>query len=244
MMINLTYDLHIHSCLSPCGDEDMTPANIVGMAALKQLDVIAITDHNSCKNCEAAIKAALPYDITIIPGMEICTMEEVHALCLFPCLEDAMLFDAYVYKRLPAFANEEKIFGRQLIYNESDQISGKEPKLLINATEISFEKLHQIVIGFNGIMIPAHIDKPSNSLISNLGFVPPDSQFKCAELKSMPKLHELARTNPYLNQCKIISNSDAHYLEDINEPNLTLLTAGKSPEDILSSLEHVCHTDL
>jgi len=236
-MINLTYDLHIHSCLSPCADEDMTPCNIVAMAALKQLDVIAITDHNSCKNCVAAIKAALPYDITVIPGMEICTMEEVHALCLFPRPEDAMAFDAYVYQKLPGFKNDEKIFGSQLIYNEYDQISGKEPKLLINATEISFEVLNPLVVSFKGIMIPAHIDKQSNSLISNLGFIPPDSQFQCAELKKMSKLHELTRTNPYLNQCKIISNSDAHYLEDINEPNLTILAGSKTPEDILNGLK-------
>lgn len=236
-MINLTYDLHIHSCLSPCADEDMTPANIVAMAALKQLDVIAITDHNSCKNCEAAIMAARSYDIIVIPGMEICTMEEVHALCLFPRLKDAIHFDAYVYERLPAFENEEKIFGRQLIYNESDQISGKEPKLLINAADISFEGLYQLVMGFNGVMIPAHIDKPSNSLISNLGFIPPGSQFKCVELKDMAKLHELVRTNPHLKQCRIISNSDAHYLEDINEPNLTIAAGSKAPEDILNCLK-------
>jgi len=235
-MISLSYDLHIHSCLSPCGDEDMTPANIVGMAALKQLDVIAVTDHNACKNCEAAMKAALPYDLIVIPGMEICTLEEVHALCLFPRLEDAMNFDAYVYERLPAFENNEKIFGRQLIYTETDQISGKEPKLLINATEISFDVLHQLVLSFHGIMIPAHIDRGSNSLLSNLGFVPPDSQFKCAELKNMEKLNELVLKNPYLKQCNIISNSDAHYLEDINEPDLTLSANSKSPEDILSSL--------
>lgn len=99
-MINLFYDLHIHSCLSPCGSDDMTPYNIAGMAALKGLDVIAVTDHNSCKNCPAVLAAAKEYGILAVPGMEINTSEEVHAVCLFKSLEKAMEFDAYVYGRL------------------------------------------------------------------------------------------------------------------------------------------------
>ena len=99
-MINLFYDLHIHSCLSPCGSDDMTPYNIAGMAALKGLDVIAVTDHNSCKNCPAVLAAAKEYGILAVPGMEINTSEEVHAVCLFKSQEKAMEFDAYVYGRL------------------------------------------------------------------------------------------------------------------------------------------------
>ena len=95
-MVDLSYDLHIHSCLSPCGDDDMTPGNIVGMAAIKGLDVIAVTDHNSCKNCPAVLKLAQEYGVMAIPGMEINTSEEVHAVCLFPELSQAMDFDAYV----------------------------------------------------------------------------------------------------------------------------------------------------
>ena len=120
-MTELYYDLHIHSCLSPCGDDDMTPANIAGMAAVKGLDVIAVTDHNSCKNCPAVLAAAAEYGILAIPGMEINTSEEVHAVCLFEELKNAMDFDAYVYERLMAFPNKEEIFGRQLIYNKEDE---------------------------------------------------------------------------------------------------------------------------
>ena len=89
-MAELYYDLHIHSCLSPCGDDDMTPANIVGMSVIKGLDVIAVTDHNSCKNCPAVLTAAEEYGILAIPGMEINTSEEVHAVCLFEELKAAM----------------------------------------------------------------------------------------------------------------------------------------------------------
>ena len=120
-MVDLSYDLHIHSCLSPCGDDDMTPGNIVGMAAIKGLDVIAVTDHNSCKNCPAVLKLAQEYGVMAIPGMEINTSEEVHAVCLFPELSQAMDFDAYVYERLMRFPNNEAIFGKQQICDENDE---------------------------------------------------------------------------------------------------------------------------
>ena len=192
-MINLNYDLHLHSCLSPCGDNDMTPNNIVGMSVVKELDVIAVTDHNSCKNCPAVKKIADHYGIIAIPGMELCTVEEVHVLCLFKKLDDAMNFDSYVSKHIIAIPNNEEVFGKQLICNEDDEIIGKEENLLINSTDISFDKVYDIVESYNGIMIPAHIDKSSTSLMSNLGFVPPNSKFKCVELKNMSNLHELRR---------------------------------------------------
>lgn len=234
--MNLYYDLHIHSCLSPCGDQDMTPANIAGMAAVKGLDVIAVTDHNSCKNCPAVLAAAREYGVLAIPGMEICTQEEVHAVCLFSELEAAMDFDDYVYQRLLPVENRPDIFGKQEIYNCNDQIQGTVPYLLINACSISFDQLWRLVRERNGVMFPAHVEKPANSLIANLGFVPPDSQFKTAELKNMKKLHEMRREHPYLEQCRIISNSDAHYLEDINEPLLTIDVKEKSAEAVIWAL--------
>ena len=94
--VELSYDLHIHSCLSPCGDDDMTPGNIVGMSAIKGLDVIAVTDHNSCRNCPAVLKLAEQYGVLAIPGMELTTAEEVHAVCLFSELSAAMEFDRFV----------------------------------------------------------------------------------------------------------------------------------------------------
>ena len=234
--MNLYYDLHIHSCLSPCGDQDMTPANIAGMAAVKGLDVIAVTDHNSCKNCPAVLAAAREYGVLAIPGMEICTQEEVHAVCLFSELEAAMDFDDYVYKRLLPVENRPDIFGKQEIYNCNDQVQGTVPYLLINACSISFDQLWRLVRERNGVMFPAHVEKPANSLIANLGFVPPDSEFKTAELKNLKKLHEMRREHPYLEQCRIISNSDAHYLEDINEPLLTIDVKEKSAEAVIWAL--------
>lgn len=235
-MAELYYDLHIHSCLSPCGDDDMTPANIVGMSVIKGLDVIAVTDHNSCKNCPAVLTAAEEYGILAIPGMEINTSEEVHAVCLFEELKAAMEFDDYVYQHLIPFPNKEEIFGRQLIYNKEDEICGTIPNLLINATDISFEGLWELVREFEGVMFPAHVDKTANSLIANLGFIPPDSKFTTAEVKDLSKLHRLKKENPYLEQCRIISNSDAHYLEHIQEPKLTLEVREKTVRGILEAL--------
>ena len=236
-MLSLYYDLHIHSCLSPCGDDDMTPANITGMAAVKGLDVIAVTDHNSCKNCPAVLEMAEAYGVLAIPGMEICTSEEVHAVCLFPKLEQAMGFDAYVYERLMPFPNDESIFGKQEIYDGEDRICGKVPLLLINSADISFDGLWELADSYGGVMFPAHIDKNANSLIANLGFVPPDSRFTCAELKDLSHLHRLKRENPYLEKCRIVSNSDAHYLADINEPKLTIEVTERSAEAVVEALK-------
>jgi len=238
-MVNLTYDLHIHSCLSPCGDDDMTPGNIVGMAAIKGLDVIAVTDHNSCRNCPAAMAIGEQYGVMVIPGMEINTSEEVHAVCLFPDIEKALAFDAYVYEKLMKFPNNEEIFGKQQICDEDDICIGTEPNLLINSADISFDDLWELTESYGGVMFPAHVEKSANSLIANLGFVPPDSKFKTAELKDLKKLHQVRRTNPYLDNCRIISNSDAHYLEHIHEPELTIPVREKSIQAVLNYLKGI-----
>jgi PHP family Zn ribbon phosphoesterase len=214
----------------------MTPANIVGMAALKNLDVIAVTDHNTCRNCPAVLELAGRHDITAIAGMELCTAEEVHVLCLFACLKDALEFDTYVYSRLIKILNKEEIFGKQEQYDAEDKLIGTEPYLLINAAEISFDELDDLMRQFQGIYIPAHIDKGSNSLLSNLGFIPPDSKFKCAELKDKSKSEELIGKNPYLAGCNIISDSDAHSLGLINEPVNFLNAESKDIKDILQAI--------
>lgn len=234
--MNLFYDLHLHSCLSPCGSEDMTPYNIVGMAALKGLDVIAVTDHNSCKNCPAVLSAAEEYGMLAIPGMELTTSEEVHAVCLLQDLKAAMEFDKFVSSKLLPVKNRECIFGKQEIYNCHDQVSGHVENLLINSTEISFDGLWDLVRSYDGVMFPAHIDKTSNSLISNLGFIPECSKFRAAELKDLSLLHTIEKTNPYLKCCMILNNSDAHNLEDIKEPYLTLNVKERTAEAVVNAL--------
>ncbi|MDO4272295.1 MAG: PHP domain-containing protein [Eubacteriales bacterium] len=235
-MIPLYYDLHIHSCLSPCGDDDMTPGNIVGMAAVKGLDVIALTDHNSCRNCPAALEHGKNFGVTVIPGMELCTSEEVHVICLFPTLSDALEFDAYVYAHMLPIKNKEAVFGKQQIMDEQDMETERVENLLIAATDISFDQVTELTASYHGIAYPAHLDKTSTSLLSNLGFIPPDSKFTCAEVHDLKKLHSLQKANPYLSSCNIVSCSDAHYLGDINEPDYQLYSESKSIPHILAAL--------
>ena len=235
-MVNLTYDLHIHSCLSPCGDNDSTPANIAGMAAVKGLDVIALTDHNTCRNCPALIRTAEEYGVIAVPGMELTTEEEVHAVCLFPDLPSALEFDAYVYDKLIKVKNKEAVFGEQLIYDEDDRVCGTEPYLLINACRISFDEVYDLAASFGGVMFPAHLEKNTTSLLSNLGFIPPDSKFRTAEVNHLGQLHALKKAHPYLEDCMILCDSDAHYLEQIHEPELTIAVKERSAKGVVEAI--------
>ena len=212
------YDFHIHSCLSPCGDTDMTPQNIVNMSRLMGYDVIALTDHNTARNCPAVMRAGEKAGILVIPGMELCTSEEVHVVCLFPTLENALQFSDYVYDTLPPVKNKPSIFGEQLICNENDEITGTEERLLITASGISCMKVVETVQKFGGICYPAHIDRSSFSILSNLGTIDESFGFTCAEIYDIIKEAELKERYPYLKKLKIISDSDAHYLETMRIP--------------------------
>ena len=216
------YDLHIHSCLSPCGDSDMTVNNIVNMAVLKELDVIALTDHNSAGNCPAFLKIAERAEIAAIPGMELTTSEEVHAICLFTDIRNALAFGEYVDRRLPDIINKPGVYGNQFLLNENDEIAGEIEKLLSNAADISLFDLPMLMREFSGVFFPAHIDRPSFSLLANLGFVPPEFSMDAFEIFSPANFDAILASNPALSDLPMLKNSDAHYLQDISEPENTL----------------------
>ena len=216
--MKLYYDFHIHSCLSPCGDADMTPNNIVNYAKIMGYDAIALTDHNTALNCPAVAKLAEENGITFIPGMELCTSEEVHIVCLFYNLEDALNFSEYVKSTMPPIKNKPSVFGEQLICDENDNVLGQEDILLVTASGISTEKVVKKVAEYNGICYPAHIDRSSFSILSNLGTIDEYFGFKCAEIYDMMKEDELKKKHPYLEKLKILSDSDAHYLENMRIP--------------------------
>ena len=207
--MRLYYDLHIHSLLSPCGDNDMTPNNIVNMAKLNELDIIAITDHNSCRNCSAAIKVGEEVGITVVPGMELTTSEDIHVVCLFPDLESADKFDNYVYDRLMKIPNQADIFGHQYVMNENDEIIDEVDMLLINSCNISIMNVKEIVKSFGGVAIPAHVNRDSYSIIAVLGEIVPECNFDFIEVSRSG--------NPENYNYPSIQNSDAHYLENISE---------------------------
>lgn len=234
------YDLHIHSCLSPCGDDESTPDSIAGMGEINSLDIMAITDHNTCKNCPAFFEAALNHGLLPVAGMELTTSEEIHVVCLFSDLESAMEFDGEVQKRRILIPNRVDIFGNQLVCDSEDNIISKEEYLLSNATTLSLDELPDLISRYNGICYPAHIDRGSNSVTSVLGVFPQHLNFTCAEVHDKLKLEEFASFSQ-LPKEKLISSSDAHYLWDINErtnylllPEITdRLKAGKYIIDFL-----------
>lgn len=210
-------DLHIHSCLSPCADDDMTPANIAGMAMLNGLNIVALTDHNSARNCPAFFQHAKKYGIIPIPGMELTTAEDIHVVCLFRTLSAALSFDSYVSERRPDFKNAPDIFGHQFLVDENDNIIGEEDTLLINASDIYIDEAFEKVYNLGGVAIPAHIDRTSNGIVSILGTFPPEPKFTAYELNKSDSFVEYLEKFPILSGLSHIISSDAHRLTDIQE---------------------------
>jgi PHP family Zn ribbon phosphoesterase len=217
--MKIRYDLHIHSALSPCGDADMTPNNIVNMALICGLDMIAVSDHNTAGNVDAVMKVGQTAGITVVPAMEVETMEEIHVLCLFPTLESLLDFEQNViFNALPPIENKVEIFGHQRLMDCEDRIVGEEPRYLINATSVSIDDLPALAERYGGVAVPAHIDKSTKSLVGNFGMVGEYMGFKTFELSRRVQEGFIEGTpglgkRPY----RYIHDSDAHYLEDIGE---------------------------
>lgn len=235
--MKLYYDLHLHSCLSPCGDNDMTPYNLVNLAKIFGYDIIALTDHNSCKNCESAIKVGEKIGITVVPGMELCTCEEIHNICLFPSVERAMAFSDYIHSTLPPVVNREKIFGEQLIMDDADGVLGKEELLLTTASSVSVSDLCELVSEYNGVCYPAHIDRNSYSIISALGDFPPEVESRCFELTPKAKAEEYLEKYSATKGKLIIRSSDAHYLENMREPEFMIDLPENTAEALIDYLK-------
>lgn len=206
------YDLHIHSDLSPCSACDMTPNNIINMSLIKGLDIISVTDHNSAGNLRAVMELGNKTGIKVVPGLEVTTKEEVHVLCYFKELDRAIEFGNIIYNSLPFIKNNPEIFGEQNIYNSKDEITGTLEKLLINASQYTIEDIFSIVKKYDGVMIPAHINKMTNGILGVLGFMPINLKIETVEVYSkMPINSKIAE------KYKVIYNSDAHQLVDIAE---------------------------
>jgi 3',5'-nucleoside bisphosphate phosphatase len=216
-MPQYAYDLHIHTCLSPCGDALMTPPNIANMAYIKGLDIIAITDHNSAKNAGAVIRAASELPLTVIPGIEVTTSEEIHVICLFPDIDSAELAGEELEKHLPPVKNRPEYFGEQLIVDEEEKVTGFLPWLLPNALDISIDNLPKLIASYGGLCYPAHIDKQSNSILSVFGYLPDSPEFSVLEVHNPEKFFGNSENERYMKGHVIITSSDAHQLADISE---------------------------
>jgi PHP family Zn ribbon phosphoesterase len=208
-------DLHIHTVLSPCGDLEMSPKNIVKEASEKGLNIIGITDHNTTHHCKLVKQLAEPLGITLLMGAEITTKEEIHCLAYFETDDQLDDMQEYLDFHLPNIPNDPAIFGYQVVVDENEEILWQEERLLITAINQSIEQVERKVHSLGGIFIPAHIDKNRYSLISQLGFIPKNLNPDAFEISRHSSHEELL---PYLKgfeDITIVRNSDAHSLADI-----------------------------
>ncbi|MEO0107059.1 MAG: PHP-associated domain-containing protein [candidate division WOR-3 bacterium] len=239
-------DLHIHTCLSPCGDLTMSPLRVVKMACEKEIDIIGICDHNSAENVKAAINAAeligkerthsLP--LAILPGMEVCTKEEVHIIGLFRRLEDVLKMQELVYQTLPAEKNNPELFGEQIIANEFDEVEGYNERLLIGASNLSVKEVVDHIHNFNGIAIASHIDREAYSLIGQLGFIPEDLSLDAIEISHNITIEDAYGKFPEIKKYSVIRSSDAHFLEDIGKATTKFFIAEPTIEEIKMALRN------
>ena len=213
----IKYDFHIHSCLSPCGNDDMTPANIAGMSFLAGLGAIAVCDHNSCLNIAAAKKACEQYGVRYLCGMELCTAEDIHVLCYFKNVEKALEFSQLVEENTLKFPNDPNIYGNQNIMDDTDNILGTVEHLLISGCNWSVYEVVDIVHSLDGVCYYAHIDKQSYSVISVLGAIPPDIDADGVEIHDVSKRDMLIEQGYITAQTPYITDSDAHQLELIGD---------------------------
>lgn len=214
MELKWAYDLHIHTVASPCGDDLMTPNNIVNMSLLKGLDVIAITDHQTIRNCESVMKVGKAKGLHVIAGMEIECMEEFHLIALFKNLQVAQEMERWLWQYLPNIKNKPSIFGHQYSLNEQDKVTSEIERLLLVAAQVGVDTILEKARALDTLIYPAHIDRASYSILSNLGSVPKEYSFRFLEISKTASYKSYEQQ--YM-QYKIIQSSDAHYLEDIAE---------------------------
>jgi len=208
-------DLHIHTVLSACAEIEMFPEFIVERAQELGLGLIAVTDHNSAENAAAMLAAAEGTGITVLPGMEVQTREEVHVLCLFDTLEQVALWQEEVYAHLPPLKNKEDVFGIQVVLNAKGDVVDHNDRLLLISTSFSVEEVVQRVHGLNGLCIPAHVDRPAYSIIANLGFIPPDLEIVGVEISHLVGPKEARVRFPQLEHYSLVAGGDAHRLREM-----------------------------
>lgn len=228
----LIADLHVHTVLSPCAEVEMIPPLIVRRALALGLDLIAVTDHNAAANCAAVMQAAVGTGLTVLPGMEVQTSEEVHALCLFDTLEQVLTWQGMVFDHLPNQLNLEDMLGAQFVVDATGDYVRTEPRLLLTSTDLTLDDVIRRVHALGGLTIPAHIDRPSFSLLANLGLVPPGLAVPALEIFRLTDPAKLVAQHPDLAAWPLIRGGDAHHLNDItpalrlmvDEPNVDVLS--------------------
>lgn len=232
-------DLHIHTVLSPCGDVEMSPVNIVKKACEMGLDIIGITDHNSTLNCKVVQEIGLKNDLFVLMGVEINTKEEIHCLAFFKNNEALSEFQKYLNAHLANIPNDVQKFGYQLVVNENEEVLEEIEPLLITAINQNINEVAQKVHQLNGVFIPAHIDKYRNSIISQLGFIPQDLEIDAIEISQNHQKNPNIKT--LLNNISkpIITSSDAHYINQIGSVFSIFKMKEKSFSEIRKAFKNI-----
>lgn len=210
-------DLHIHTVLSPCGDIYMSPSAIVEKAKEVGLDMIAICDHNTTRQVKVTQRVGRENGIFVIGGVEITTKEEAHALAYFEDDKQLDAFQTFIDEHLPHIPLDEERCGYQLIVDENEEVTGNEPWLLWSALDVDLDTLYDKVHEIGGVFVPAHVNKPTTSLISQLGFIPPDLKADALELFKNVTKEEFLKKNAYLKHFAFTQSSDAHFPHQIGE---------------------------
>lgn len=232
---SLLADLHLHTVLSPCAEVEMIPPLIVRRALALGLGLIGVTDHNTAENCDAVVRAAAGSGLIVLPGMETQTAEDVHVVCLFDTVEQALTWQGIVYDHLPDRPNPEEILGGQYVVDAEGDYLRTEDRLLLTATDLPLDDVVARVQALEGLAIPAHIDRPSFSLLANLCFVPADLDVPALEIFHLTDPGKLRAAHPGLAAWPLVRNSDAHRLAEM-APSLRLTLGRGDVAGLLAAL--------
>lgn len=235
-MIEVKADLHIHTVLSPCGDLDMSPRMIVERAVAENLEIIGIADHNSLKQVEVVEKIAAQHGVFVLGGVEITTREEVHCLAFFRDQVTRKAFQEYLDAYLPVIPNVDGAFGYQVVVDEEEMVLEIEEKLLVTGLSKGIDAVEQEVHRLGGIFIPAHIDRPVNSVFSQLGFLPRGLRFEALEATCFATESEVRKRFGLDGKLTLIQDSDAHFPADIGRGYSLFTLETCSFEEIVMAL--------
>jgi PHP family Zn ribbon phosphoesterase len=237
MFLEYPADFHVHTCLSPCASDEMTPINILNMAALMGTKILGICDHNSAGNIKAMLKMAQDYDILVIPGIEVQSVEEVHLLCFFENINQVLKLQEYVYSAMPPINNNPQYFGHQWLVDDRGNILGEEDQMLLTSTLLTVDEVAQKVYELQGLMIPAHVDRRHFSIIGQLGFIPEYLKIDAVEFSKAISLADFKSSFGNILKYALITSSDAHSLREMVYQKTYFLLKALNFKEIIMALK-------